>query len=63
MMEEVTLSKPAGGKGPPKKDPTTLKTQRHTESQHKRAQDQRAQEIKETAPLNPTGILPSKYTP
>ena len=27
------------------------------------AQDQRAQEIKEMAPLNPTGILPQKFIP
>ena len=26
---------PTGGEDPPKKDPTTIKTQRHTESQHK----------------------------
>ena len=30
------LSHLAGGKDPPKKDPTTIKTQRHTESQLKR---------------------------
>ena len=31
----VTLSQPAGGKDPPKKDPTTIKLQTHPESQHK----------------------------
>ena len=31
----VTLSQPAGGKDPPKKDPTTIKTQLLPESQYK----------------------------
>ena len=36
MVDGVTLSKPAVGKDPPKKDPTSIKTQRHTQSQYKR---------------------------
>ena len=35
VVGRVTLSKPAGGKDPPQKDPTTTKNQRHTQSQHK----------------------------
>ena len=31
----LTLRIPAGGKDPPKKDPTKTKNQRHTQSQHK----------------------------
>ena len=31
----MTFSQPAGKKDPPKKDPTTIKTQLHPESQHK----------------------------
>ena len=32
----MNLSRPAGGKEPPKNDPTTIKTQLHPESQHKK---------------------------
>ena len=35
VVDRVTPNEPAGGKDPPKKDPTTIKTQKHTESQHK----------------------------
>ena len=31
----VTCSQTAGGKNPPKDDPTTIKTQLHPQSQHK----------------------------
>ena len=33
--DRLTLRQPAGGKGPPEKDPTTTKNQRHIQSQHK----------------------------
>ena len=36
VVDGVTVSEQAGGKDPPKKDPTTIKPQTHTESQHKR---------------------------
>ena len=36
VVGEVTLSQPAAEKDPPKKDPTTIKTQLHPENQHKR---------------------------
>ena len=36
MLGTVTLSEPAREKDPPKKDPTTIKTKLHPESQHKR---------------------------
>ena len=36
LVGGVTLSQPAGGKDPPKKDPTTNKTQLHPQNQHKR---------------------------
>ena len=35
VVDRLTLRQPAGGKDPPKKDPTTTKNQKHTQSQHK----------------------------
>ena len=35
MVGRVTLSQPATEKDPPKKDPTTIKTQLHPENKHK----------------------------
>ena len=35
VVDRLMLRKPALGKDPPKKDPTTTKNQRHTQSQHK----------------------------
>ena len=34
VVGRVTFSHPAGGKDPPKSDPTTIKTQLHPERQH-----------------------------
>ena len=35
VEDRLTLRQPAGGKDQPKKDPTTTKNQRYTQSQHK----------------------------
>ena len=35
VVGRMTLSQPAGGKDPPKNNPTTIKTQLHPENQHK----------------------------
>ena len=35
LVDGVTFSKPAGGKDTSRKDHITIKTQKHTESQHK----------------------------
>ena len=55
----VSLSQTVGGKDPPKDNPTITKTQlqRTHISGIKGIPRKQVQEIKETTPLNPTGLL------
>ena len=68
MMGGVTLSQPEGSTHKSTTQRTTQQ-QKSTYSQRahihgiKRSQEHKAQEIKETAPLNPIVLLPQKVTP
>ena len=62
VVGRVTLSQSAGGKDPPKNDPTTIKTQLHPENQHKwhkgYPKSIKYSRSRKTALLNLTGLLP-----
>ena len=63
----MTTNKPPRGENTPKNKPPESKTQVQQESPHKQNKGQPLEhpdiEIKETAPLSPTEILPQKFAP
>ena len=60
QVSRVTLSHPARGKDPPNNDPTIIKTQLHTENQHKSKKDIHLHQISNAR--SPMGLFKKRET-